>query len=217
MTSASDLATRLRALRLAAGFPTQRALADAAGLNQSTIALIETGRARNPSYDTIDKLAAALGVEAERLAAAPKPEDAAADDRQRQVDAMRISFNEVPALNFNAVAVAGNIIPARVTGDALLPLHICHGDVLLIEVGGVLIENHIVALHRVTPDEIFQSFCIRRRVHMGKSVPPQSIAKGVLYMIGPRASFNTIIGENDSQFKPTGPVVGLYRNICGEV
>ena len=213
MSAADSLGARLRSLRIAAGFPTQRALADAAGVNQSTVALIETGRSRNPSYGTVERLAAALGVEAAELAEAQPVEEVAQDVRQREIEATRMSFNEIPALNFQTVAAYGNVVPARVSSDALTPLNICRGDVVLIDVGGRLEENQIVALHRVAPDEAFENFCLRRRVHMGKSIPPYHTTKGVIYMIGPRAPFETIIGENDACFRPTGPVVGLYREL----
>jgi len=217
MSDAPDLGARLRSLRLAAGFPSQRALADAAGINQSTVALIETGRSRHPAYGTVEKIAAALGVDARELTDPAPAEEPPAEGRDHAIEATRMSFNEVPELNFHEVGASGNVIPARVTSNALTPLNICRGDVLLIEVGATMEENQIVALHRVAADEIFENFCIRRRIHMGKSIPPYHTTKGVIYMIGPRAPFDTIIGENDARFRPTGPVVGLYREIPSHV
>ena len=46
---------------------TIRALADLTDLSKTTINLIETGQ-RTPQFDTIRKLAAALGVEPEQIA-----------------------------------------------------------------------------------------------------------------------------------------------------
>jgi transcriptional regulator with XRE-family HTH domain len=52
---------KLRAYREARGL-TQDELRDASGVSQSAIAKIETGQAMNPRYDTIKRLADALGI-----------------------------------------------------------------------------------------------------------------------------------------------------------
>lgn len=53
---------RLRELRKARGL-TQAQLADTAGLRQGTISELETGTSQSIAFDTLDRLALALGVE----------------------------------------------------------------------------------------------------------------------------------------------------------
>ena len=65
---ARTLGERLVALRLGAGFETQRALARAAGVAQSTIADLESGRVGSPSSRTRERLADALKINAAWLA-----------------------------------------------------------------------------------------------------------------------------------------------------
>ena len=76
--SASRFAERLKALRTQAGI-SQTELANRAGLNRSAIAKLE-GSEREPSWETVQALAAALGVDCtafqvapETTAAKPKP------------------------------------------------------------------------------------------------------------------------------------------------
>lgn len=55
-------ASRLRTLREAAGL-TQAELAEASGVGQSAISLIEAGKRPAPGWDTVVKLAKALKVD----------------------------------------------------------------------------------------------------------------------------------------------------------
>ena len=59
-------ADRLRSARDKSGL-SQRQLADAVGCSQTLIALMETGERDRPAADTLFRLAATLGVEAEVL------------------------------------------------------------------------------------------------------------------------------------------------------
>lgn len=52
----------LRETRLAKGF-TQEQLAERAGVDQPTISALETGKIINPSWNTVARLAHALGVD----------------------------------------------------------------------------------------------------------------------------------------------------------
>jgi XRE family transcriptional regulator of biofilm formation len=62
-----DLGERLKALRLAAGFPTQSALARASGVTQTNISEIERGSVTNPRRETLERLAAAMNVKLQDL------------------------------------------------------------------------------------------------------------------------------------------------------
>jgi len=62
---------RLRALRLAAGFKSQSALARKSGVGQAVISRIEGGGALNPRADTARRLAEALGVTVDELMGEP--------------------------------------------------------------------------------------------------------------------------------------------------
>lgn len=53
--------SNLKRLRAARGL-TQEQLANAAGLNRVSLARLETGEMTNPSLDTLERLATALGV-----------------------------------------------------------------------------------------------------------------------------------------------------------
>jgi transcriptional regulator with XRE-family HTH domain len=57
---------RLRELRLAKGL-NQKALADVVGINFTYLSKVETGTMAPPAEETIRKLAAALGADAEEL------------------------------------------------------------------------------------------------------------------------------------------------------
>lgn len=46
---------------------TQEQLAEAAGVNQGTISLLELGRTQSPSWDVVARLSRALGVKPETL------------------------------------------------------------------------------------------------------------------------------------------------------
>ena len=59
--SATPLGDWVRAIRLEQGF-SQRELASRAGLSRSYVCDIERGRGAHPSVETLDKLAAALGL-----------------------------------------------------------------------------------------------------------------------------------------------------------
>jgi len=59
-------ASKLRALRERKGF-TVAELAERAGLHRTHYYQLERGERPHPSWDTVRKLAAALGVEAEKL------------------------------------------------------------------------------------------------------------------------------------------------------
>lgn len=58
-----------REMRDAAGL-TQEVLAARADVDQTTVSQIETGKVRRPQYDTVSRLAQALGVTTDQLAAA---------------------------------------------------------------------------------------------------------------------------------------------------
>jgi transcriptional regulator with XRE-family HTH domain len=58
-----------REIRDRAGF-TQEALAASSGVPQSTISALEVGSVASPRYDTLSKLAAALGATTDEVAAA---------------------------------------------------------------------------------------------------------------------------------------------------
>lgn len=58
-----------REIRDMAGY-TQEALAASSGVPQSTISALEIGSVANPRYDTLAKLAAALGATTDEIAAA---------------------------------------------------------------------------------------------------------------------------------------------------
>lgn len=60
-TDRDTFARRLRRLRAAAGL-TQLALAEASGLSRDYVQALETGRRPDPSWSTVRRLAAALGV-----------------------------------------------------------------------------------------------------------------------------------------------------------
>ena len=70
--SASTFAGRLKGLREAAGL-TQGQLAERAGLNQFGVAKLEQG-VREPTWATVQALAAALGVSVEAFAVPPEQE-----------------------------------------------------------------------------------------------------------------------------------------------
>ncbi|MFQ6111268.1 MAG: helix-turn-helix domain-containing protein, partial [Nitrospinota bacterium] len=57
----TEIGQRLRKLRKSKGYD-QDALAQASGITQSAISNIETGTTKNPSSDTLTKLANALGI-----------------------------------------------------------------------------------------------------------------------------------------------------------
>lgn len=61
MTTTPQFGARLKELREAAGL-TQKALADASGLNRVTLAHYERGQPADLKVSTLEKLAAALGV-----------------------------------------------------------------------------------------------------------------------------------------------------------
>lgn len=95
----------LRTLRAAAGYRSQRALADAAGLPQATIAHLESGRSKRPNTETLSRIAAALGMSTDDLIActqpvrryvAPTPDGRAAD---LPTDARRIAASDPQILN----------------------------------------------------------------------------------------------------------------------
>lgn len=50
---------------------TQAQLAEIAGVDQTTISDIERGKNRNPSWETVARIARALGVEAEEIFPVP--------------------------------------------------------------------------------------------------------------------------------------------------
>lgn len=58
---------RLRAARVAAKL-TQQSLATKSGVRQNMISQIESGRVRQPRYDTVRALADALGMTSDELA-----------------------------------------------------------------------------------------------------------------------------------------------------
>lgn len=62
----TPISLRLKQVRKAQGL-TQHALAEKAGVSQSTIARLETGSLRNATLDMIERLAEALGVNASVL------------------------------------------------------------------------------------------------------------------------------------------------------
>jgi transcriptional regulator with XRE-family HTH domain len=57
----------LKALREAAGFATQEALAEKVGMRQGAVSQLERGRVPNPTSGTLQKLAAALGCSLEQV------------------------------------------------------------------------------------------------------------------------------------------------------
>jgi transcriptional regulator with XRE-family HTH domain len=210
MADGITLADRLKALRKAAGFETQKALADYADVKQTVIADIETGRSLKPRADTARRIAAALGSTPEALFgdAPTAPERDEAGD----VDAVRVSADQVPMLNAAGLGEGGALVLARVTTDALECFHIVMGDILAIEIGGVLIDNMLVALTPTPVDPAFDAFIIRRRVPTGASASPVFRPTGRIYMLSSRAPFNTIVDPKQGRFRTAGPVVGLFRN-----
>jgi transcriptional regulator with XRE-family HTH domain len=62
----SPVALRLRELREAAGL-SQTALAERAGVRQATVSDLERGKSKGVEFATLEALADALGVPAERL------------------------------------------------------------------------------------------------------------------------------------------------------
>ena len=63
----SALRRNLKALLAAGRFRSQRALSLAAGLNESAVKNILTGKSHHPRHDTVERLAAAAGVSATEL------------------------------------------------------------------------------------------------------------------------------------------------------
>jgi transcriptional regulator with XRE-family HTH domain len=206
MADGLTLADRLKALRRAAGFETQKSLADRAGVKQTVIADIETGRSLKPRADTARRIASALGVTPEALFA-----DALEPAAPEDVDAVRVSANDVPMLNAAALGDEGALVLARVCTNALNWFHIVRGDVLVIEIGGALVDNTLVALTPTPVDPSFDRFMIRRRVPMGASTNPVYRPTGRVYMLGSGAAFNTIINPQRGRFRTAGPVVGVFR------
>jgi len=72
MTQPTTFSVRLRTLRESAGL-TQRALADSAGVPQTTIARLELSPGADPQVSTIVRLARALGVTMEHLVGEDAP------------------------------------------------------------------------------------------------------------------------------------------------
>lgn len=75
---------RLRELREAKGW-TRKELASTAGMSESGIRDLELG-SRMPAWDTVLKLAAALGVSCEAFQVAPADREAAGPGRPRKAD-----------------------------------------------------------------------------------------------------------------------------------
>jgi transcriptional regulator with XRE-family HTH domain len=71
MTDLPLFSVRLRELRDAAKM-TQHELADRASIHRQTIAQLETG-VRKPSWDTVQALATALGVDCSAFQSSPPP------------------------------------------------------------------------------------------------------------------------------------------------
>lgn len=59
--SATDVGVRLRELRIAAGFKTAASLDEAADLCRGHTGMIESGRRKNPTGETLLKLCGAIG------------------------------------------------------------------------------------------------------------------------------------------------------------
>jgi transcriptional regulator with XRE-family HTH domain len=65
-----------RELRQKKGF-TQETLAEAAGIDQTTVSLLECGKVRDPRWSTMSRLMLALQVRPERIAQAIQDTEAA--------------------------------------------------------------------------------------------------------------------------------------------
>jgi putative transcriptional regulator len=66
ITIVTPLSLRLKEVRLAKGL-SQKALADAAGIRRASVSDIEKGKTKGIDFDTLDRLATALGVNAAAL------------------------------------------------------------------------------------------------------------------------------------------------------
>jgi transcriptional regulator with XRE-family HTH domain len=85
----------IKELRKKAGL-TQEGLANKAGLSQQVVQQIESGKTKNPTYETMQKLMSALETDkpkkqpkpkAKRKPSAPKPEN-----RKKQLESIRKLF-----------------------------------------------------------------------------------------------------------------------------
>ena len=221
----ASLAKRLARLRQAAGFANQRHLAKASGVRQSTIADIESGRTTSPRADTLERLAQALDRPVEELLPGtvwPWPSQVAYTDKFRKLPYARQG------------EIKGSLIAERVAADALnLPepemrhgpchvliqvveasassLDIRVGDVLTLDLGGVIGLDHLVAYVAREEPEPFKTFHIRWRIgaQSNRWIARPTKRIGIL---GGKDPFTSIIDEARGDFRAVGPVLDLRRS-----
>lgn len=209
----SAFGDRLKALRKRAGFANQRSLAKAARLPQTTIADLERGATKNPRLDTLAQLADALRVPMQVLIEGMDHDSAPAErsDYPNEPDAVRIDPGNHSILDVVALTPADNRATLRVVTSRLDPLRIAEDDLLVIEIGGILMDDALVAYVRREEPEPFANFDIRRRIGVGSSRSPIFRPLSRKGLISSRAPFATIIHEAQGAHRPVGPVLLVLR------
>lgn len=213
-----SLAERLIATRRSAGYANQRALAEVSGVRQSTIADIEAGRTTSPRGDTLERLARALGVPIERLLLAGQAHDEplsrasvdrTMDPHGRVHGALIAQRTSVPECHL--ADDEGRHVRLRVTEASGAGLGVLVGDILTLDLGGVVGLEHLAAYVSKDEPEPFSTFHIRWRIGAGASHWTLRPTKRV-GLLGRNAPFGSSIDETSGAFRVVGPIIDLYRS-----
>lgn len=213
-----SIAKRLIATRRGAGFANQRALSEASGVRQSTIADIEAGRTARPRGDTLERLARALGVPIERLLLAGEAHDglrgrasgdATTDPHARVRGALIAHRTDVPECHLTDDG--RQHVRLRVTEASGGGLGVQVGDLLILDLGGVVGLDHLAAYVSIDEPEPFSTFHIRWRIGAGASHWTLRPTKRV-GLLGRNAPFGSSIDETSGAFRAVGPIIHLCRS-----
>lgn len=213
-----SLAERLIATRRGAGYANQRALAEASGVRQSTIADIEAGRTTSPRGDTLERLARALGVPIERMLLAgqahDEPRGRASGDATMDPHAPGRGVLIAQRIDVPKCCLAEDgrqHVRLRVTEASGAGLDVLVGDILTLDLGGVVGLEHLAAYVSVDEPEPFSTFHIRWRIGAGASHWTLRPTKRV-GLLGRNAPFGSSIDETSGAFRVVGPIIHLCRS-----
>jgi predicted nucleotidyltransferase len=138
---------RLKELRQTRGF-TAMELAKQAGVSEDAVRKVESGRSKQPSFETGVRIAQALGIDSAELAFG-KPAGRETDLLARAIQALRSKKTELLEFGIQHAAVFGSAARGEATPESDIDILLQPGDTALslfsqAEIGGLLESS----LHR---------------------------------------------------------------------
>jgi transcriptional regulator with XRE-family HTH domain len=207
----------LRTLRVAAGFRSQRALADVAGLPQATVAQLESGRSKLPNTETLSRIAAALGMSVDDLIARSQPVARVifptVDGYPAEIptDARRVNYrNTLTFENFSFLDDEYSSL-FEIISNNLRGFNIIKGDFIVSTATERTQYGDICILQKYIGGLATDEICIRRKIQSEQLSKPGQDNARVLYVLDDISRLDMVIAEDDKRFKCVGLLGELLR------